>query len=130
VKNPFDEELAWHRRHRTETKARLLAEGDGVVLPEGFSVELTCESVPEQWDIFYDGEQVGYLRCRFSRWRLDVPDCGGETLIAEPWHPERSEYEANFDEERPAVFDRVFRAIVAHRTGRAVDALAEDGATT
>lgn len=83
----------------------------GIVIPEPYRVKLTCECVPEQWDIFIDDRQVGYLRCRFSKWRLEYPDCGGRILIAEPWHPERGRYESNFDEERPAVFERVFRAL-------------------
>lgn len=86
---------------------------DGVTIPEPFTVKLTCASCPEQWEFFIDGEQVGYLRCRHSRWRLDYPKCMAETLISEPWHPERGEYESNFDEERPAIFDRVFRALTA-----------------
>lgn len=81
-----------------------------VIIPEPFEVRLTCAACPEQWDILIDGD-LGYLRCRSSRWRLDYPECGGETLIAEPWHPERGRYESTFDEERPAIFERVFRAL-------------------
>jgi len=95
-----------------------LAEGGGIVFPEGFSARLTCACVPEQWDILYDGQMIGYLRCRHSRWSLIYPDVGGEVLIQEPWHPERGKYESNFDEERPAIFQRVFRALVERHTSR------------
>ncbi len=107
-----DGEAVWHASERDRWEREYLEEGGGVVIPEGFTVRLTCISVPEQWDIFYDDEQVGYLRCRHSRWSLEYPDCGGEVLIHEWWHPERSNYESNFDDERPAIFERVFRAIV------------------
>jgi hypothetical protein len=100
---------------------------EGVVVPEPFEVRLTCSACPEQWDILIDGEMVGYLRCRSSRWRLDYPDVCGETLISEPWHPERGRYESNFDDERPAIFDRVFRTLTARimEDKRAPNALLE-----
>ena len=95
-----------------QEEQQYLAEGTGVIFPEGFSARLTCGCVPEQWDIFYDGVMIGYLRCRSSRWSLTYLDVYGEVLIQEPWHPERSQYESNFDEERPAVFEQVFKALV------------------
>lgn len=102
-------EEAEYYRHQLKQAERSYLEG--VTIPEPYRVVLTCECVPEQWDIFIDDRQVGYLRCRFSKWSLEYPACGGRVLIAEPWHPERSRYESNFDEERPAVFARVFRAL-------------------
>lgn len=104
-----------------EVQAVFLAEGGGIVIPEGFSVELTCSACPEQWDIFFDGRQVGYLRCRRSRWQLHYPDLDfdhktrqwiGEVVFDEEWHPEISPYESNFDDERPAIFKRVFDALI------------------
>lgn len=105
------EEIAWHRESLVRSQSEYLA---GVTISEPFRVVLTCEDVPEQWDIFIDDRQVGYLRCRHSRWQLWYPDFGGERLINEPWHPERGEYESTFDEERPAIFQRVFDTL----TGR------------
>lgn len=43
-------------------------------------LELTCVACPEQYDAFFDGGQVGYLRLRHGHFRVDYPDCGGETI--------------------------------------------------
>lgn len=44
-------------------------------------LRMTCGACPEQYDAFLDGEQVGYLRLRHGRFRVDYPDCGGETVF-------------------------------------------------
>ena len=45
----------------------------------------TCGACPEQYDAFIGDEQVGYLRLRHGYFRVDYPDCGGETIYsAEP----------------------------------------------
>lgn len=41
---------------------------------------LTCYACPEQYDAFIGTEQVGYLRLRHGSFRVDYPDCGGETI--------------------------------------------------
>lgn len=40
----------------------------------------TCGACPEQYEAFLDGKQVGYLRLRHGHFRVDYPDCGGETI--------------------------------------------------
>ena len=45
-----------------------------------FILELTCFACPEQYDVYLDGKQVGYLRLRNGIFRCDYPDCGGETI--------------------------------------------------
>jgi hypothetical protein len=43
----------------------------------------TCSACPEQYDAHLDsleGEQVGYIRLRWGEFRVDYPDCGGETI--------------------------------------------------
>lgn len=52
--------------------------------------EQTCGACPEQYDVFDDeGKQVAYVRLRWGRLRVDVPDCGGETILShrfdDPW---------------------------------------------
>lgn len=41
---------------------------------------LTCGACPEQYDAFLNGIQVGYLRLRHGFFRVDFPNCGGETI--------------------------------------------------
>lgn len=45
-----------------------------------FILEQTCYACPEQYDVFLDGEQVGYLRLRHGVFRCDYLACGGKTL--------------------------------------------------
>ncbi len=40
----------------------------------------TCGACPEQYDVFKDEKQVGYLRLRHGYFRADYPDVGGETV--------------------------------------------------
>lgn len=47
---------------------------------DGFILEMTCISCPEQYDVFREGKKVAYLRLRHGTFRADVPDCGGETV--------------------------------------------------
>ena len=45
-----------------------------------YTLKQTCGACPEQYDV-YDGEkQVAYFRLRHGNFRVDVPDCGGETV--------------------------------------------------
>lgn len=104
----LDDEVKWHRETLGREERSFL---QGVIIPEPYRVKLTCSACPEQWEIFIEDRQVGYLRCRHSAWQLEAPECGGEALIAEPWHPERGPYETDFGDERPAVFARVFAAL-------------------
>ena len=42
----------------------------------------TSLAVPKQYDAFDEsGEQVGYLRLRHSRFRVDFPGIGGQTIF-------------------------------------------------
>lgn len=40
----------------------------------------TCWACPEQYDAFFEGKKVGYLRLRHGTFRVDYPDCGGENI--------------------------------------------------
>jgi hypothetical protein len=46
----------------------------------GYELVRTCFACPEQYDVCYKGEQVGYLRLRHGTFRVDYPDCGEETI--------------------------------------------------
>jgi hypothetical protein len=42
----------------------------------------TSLAMPEQYDAFDEsGEQVGYLRLRHGRFRVDFPSIGGRTIL-------------------------------------------------
>ena len=41
---------------------------------------MTCGACPEQYDAFFENRQVGYLRLRHGVFRVDCPECGGETI--------------------------------------------------
>lgn len=45
-----------------------------------FILKKTCSACPEQYDVYLDDKQVGYLRLRFGVFSCDYPDCGGETI--------------------------------------------------
>ena len=49
--------------------------------PDDIELEQTCGSCPEQYEAFYKGKRVGYLRLRHGTFRVDYPDCGGDTLF-------------------------------------------------
>jgi len=36
---------------------------------------------PEQYEATFDGKPVGYLRLRHGFFRVECPDCGGETVF-------------------------------------------------
>ena len=71
----------------------------------------TCSACPEQYDAFVDGKQVGYLRLRWGYFRVDVPDCGGETIFEA--HP-RGDGEFWDEEEREQFLLKAKAAIRAH----------------
>jgi hypothetical protein len=50
---------------------------------DGLRFVLTCSAYPEQYDVFdpTTDEQVGYVRLRWGALRVDVPDCGGRTVL-------------------------------------------------
>lgn len=51
----------------------------------GLRVELTSAACPEQYEIFKGDKQVAYYRLRHGAFRVDIPDCGGNTIYeAEP----------------------------------------------
>jgi len=83
----------------------------------GYSLCQTCFACPEQYEVFLNGEQVGYLRLRHGHFTAETPDCGGELVYeSEP------RGDGSFEEdEREAELTNAIRAIHAHRTGYQCD---------
>lgn len=51
----------------------------------GLELKRTCEACPEQYEVFKEGNRVAYYRLRHGEFRVDYPECGGETIYeAEP----------------------------------------------
>ena len=48
-----------------------------------FGCELfrTCFACPEQYDVFYEGKQIGYLRLRHGNFTVEYPDVGGKLVM-------------------------------------------------
>ena len=44
----------------------------------GYTLKRTCFACPEQYDVYKDGKDVGYLRLRHGIFRAD---CGGDTVF-------------------------------------------------
>jgi len=54
-------------------------------LRNGLDLQMTCGACPEQYEVFKDGKQVAYYRLRHGEFRVDLGECGGETIYeAEP----------------------------------------------
>jgi hypothetical protein len=48
---------------------------------DGLKLVQTCRACPEQYDVLdEDHNVVGYLRLRHGMFRVDYPNCGGETI--------------------------------------------------
>jgi len=47
---------------------------------KGYELIQTCWACPEQYDVFKDGKQVGYLRLRHGWFYASVPDCSDEII--------------------------------------------------
>ena len=67
---------------------------------KGLWFKLTCGACPEQYDVFRGDEQVAYVRLRFGRLRVDIPDAGGETVYI---HDFDQEYKGVFSDEAERV---------------------------
>ena len=51
----------------------------------GCTLHLTCAASPEQYDVFKDGQQIGYLRLRHGEFIAEYGACDGpEVFSAKP----------------------------------------------
>lgn len=54
-----------------------------MIIIKNIHLEQTCGACPEQYYAYYNGALIGYLRLRHGCFRVDYPDCGGETILVE-----------------------------------------------
>lgn len=52
------------------------------VLIEGLLFEQTCFACPEQYDVFLENEQIGYVRLRWGHLSASYPDVGGADVYS------------------------------------------------
>jgi len=50
----------------------------------GCQVINTCEGCPEQYDVFKNGKQIGYIRYRWGYFTAYFPDCDGNEVFRKP----------------------------------------------
>lgn len=80
---------------------------------DGYELLLTCGACPEQYDVYKDGKEVGYLRLRHGYFYAEAP-FGGETVY------ETGDVKGDgrfLDDERDYHLRRAVRAIHAKLTG-------------
>lgn len=71
-------------------------------------LELTCGACPEQYDAFFMGRQVGYLRLRHGWFYVQCPTVGGETV-----YESTPQGDGIFEpDERETELDKATKAIV------------------
>ena len=77
----------------------------------------TCSACPEQYDVDYDGKQVGYIRLRYGRLTVEYPDVGGEVIyeasIGDDW---TGEFES--EEQRQYHLNNIADIILKKAEGR------------
>ena len=49
---------------------------------DGYHLVCTCSACPEQYDVFKDNKQVGYLRLRHGSFTAHVPDYYGRIVYS------------------------------------------------
>ena len=52
---------------------------------DGHTLVQTCFACPEQYDVYFKGDQVGYLRLRHGDFTVRCPKAGGEAVAN--YHP-------------------------------------------
>lgn len=86
----------------------------------------TCGACPEQYDVTFNGKQLGYLRLRWGYFTVSYTDCGGEIV-----------YDANYgdewcgtfynDEDRENSLHRAVKALLDKLTEGLRDTTEDEG---
>lgn len=82
-----------------------------------FEFRETCGACPEQYDVYLDGEQVGYVRLRWGCLRCDYPDVGKQTIYCydfdDGWQGCFDDYEQreyHLDLIAKAIYNRIYES--------------------
>lgn len=80
---------------------------------KGYELVQTCGACPEQYDVFKDGKQSGYLRLRHGSFTVAYPDCGHRIIYSA-----NPEGDGIFeDHEREHYLNEAINAIMAAEKG-------------
>lgn len=81
------------------------------------TLKMTCRACPEQYDVFYAGEQIGYLRLRHGHYTARVHNHRGEVV-----YEADTEGDGMFEtDERKPQIEAGVRAIWEHINGSVSD---------
>lgn len=81
-----------------------------------YELEQTCGACPEQYDVYLDGCEVGYLRLRHGHFRAEYTADGGDEIVYEGLPEGDGVFEY---EERNYYLNRAIQAIDARHHGGA-----------
>lgn len=85
----------------------------GRIKPGGIRLKMTSSSCPEQYDAFdTEGNLIGYLRLRHGTFRVDCPECGGDTVYEAELEYGQGDFYG--DNERRKYLDAAKRAIARY----------------
>ncbi len=81
--------------------------------PDELHIVQTCWACPEQYDVFHGNSeaQVGYIRLRGGRMRVDCPDVGEEVVFEHEWPDDPYKGEFEDEEERQHFLTKARNAI-------------------
>lgn len=86
-----------------------------------FEFHETCGACPEQYDVYLEGKQVGYVRLRWAYLRCDYPDVGGETVYEYGWDgkdaldgylgefPDDEQRDFHLEKIAQSIYNRIFK---------------------
>jgi hypothetical protein len=84
---------------------------------QGCRLKMTCQACPEQYDVFFENHQIGYLRLRHGNFSASYPDYGGDIVFgASP------KGDGVFkDSERFKYLNAAVSALIEHHNNKALD---------
>lgn len=86
----------------------------GVVCPETITIKLTCISCPEQYEVYSDGDEIGYLRFRYGLWEVWYTVIDRTLLYKAMWEGEPYKSEFETQEKRAEELNRAIKWLVGY----------------
>jgi hypothetical protein len=70
----------------------------------GLFFQLTCYACPEQYDVYFEDKQVGYVRLRGNRLYCTCPDVMGKQVYHVNFSDDSDIYKGEFDTEEERIY--------------------------